>query len=399
MLLALGVTLVLRGWQILATAYAASWQTATGQATPNGAPNEYFVFSPSGPSPGLGPVLGNWDGEWYERIATLGYPDATQKLSANDAWASAFPPGFPLMARIVMEASGLPFVWASLLLNTVLTLLATALLYRLLRSRDVGPRPASWASIGISLLPSSPVLMAAYSEALALVFLLAALRWLTDRRYIFATIAVVGLAFTRPVAVAFVPVVLAHAAIQWRQEPRGPSWRTSGGVVALLMCAALSPWMWPWTAAAVYGVPEAADLDGSARVGHTAKGVGGYFVFAWEAGGPLVFVLLTLLLALLVGVPAALSRRMGWPPELAVWGASYLVLVLVVTPVTPGFIRYLVLAAPLLVAIFAAPMTRITPLRVGVLAVLVAISLWSQWLWIRYLLVLDPAPHLIPWPP
>jgi hypothetical protein len=32
-------------------------------------------------------------------------------------------------------------------------------------------------------------------------------------------------------------------------------------------------------------------------------------------------------------------------------------------------------------------------------AVLTAAALWTQWFWIRYLYILDPAPALLPWPP
>jgi hypothetical protein len=399
LLVALGATLVIRSLQLVAIAIASTHQAATGPVNPAGSPARYFVFSPSPASPGLGAVLANWDGQWYERIATMGYPPAAAVQSANDAWTTAFPPGFPLLARAVMEVSGLSFAWASLLLNTILTLLAVALLYGILRSQGVPDRLACAAAIGISLLPSAPVLLASYSEALALVLLLLALRLLLVYRYVMAAVVVLCLSFTRPIAVAFVLVLLVHATTRWLRQPRTVARGEWLGMGAVLASSSISPWVWPQTAALLFGVPDGTQYAGSDRTEQIVAGLGGYVGAAWSAGGVPLVITLLLCLCVLVGVPALLSHGMGWPVELSIWGASYIGLVVIATPVTPGFLRYLVLAAPLLVAVFAAPLARLTPIRVVAFAGLVSLSLWFQWFWIRYLFILDPAPELLPWAP
>ena len=85
--------------------------------------------------------------------------------------------------------------------------------------------------------------------------------------------------------------------------------------------------------------------------------------------------------------------------KLLAWGAAYVAMVILVTPTTPGFLRYLVLAAPLIVVLIAAPLARPSPGKTILLVVLVGAGLWGQWLWIRYLFILDPAPYLGPWAP
>ena len=379
---------------------ASANQSATGRATLDGDPTRYFVYSATPAEPGLGGVLGNWDGQWYMRIAEAGYPPVDFVRSANDAWVSAFPPGFPMLARATMAATGLPFVWASLLINTVLTLSAVLLLFQLLQSSGIAARPSAAASVGVSLLPASPVLIAAYSEALALALVILALRLLISRRYLVMALAVMALALTRPIAIAFAPVVAIHAASRWRTEHRAVPWGAWAGMGVAVVTAGVSAWVWPKTAARLYGVPEGASLSGSARTDQIASGLGsGYLRTTWSYGGAGVLALLLLALVMLVGIPTLLGLQIGWPAELLVWGSAYVAMVIVATAIHPGFIRYLLLAAPLLVTMFAAPLARPRPTKIALVGVLVLASLWAQWFWIRYLFILDPPPSLLPWAP
>ncbi|PKW27176.1 hypothetical protein ATL31_2014 [Phycicoccus duodecadis] len=394
------VTVVVRLAEIIALKIGAEAQSATGPATPDGVPGHYFVYSPSPASPGLGAVLGNWDGEWYERIAMLGYPRGDEIASANDAYVSGFPPGFPLLARVTTEISGLSFVWSSVLLNTVLSLATVVLLHGLLRSRGLPARVAAVGAAAVSLLPSSPVLVAAYSEPLALLFLVVALRLILEHRYLVAAVAILGLALTRPVAVAFVPVLLIHAVLRFRVDRRlmpARSWATLS--VATLVAAA-SPWVWPRVAVWIYGRSESVANSGASRTDQIASGLGsGYLRTTLDVGGPPALVLLALAFLALVGVPAVVGLRTGWPVELLAWGAAYLAMVIIATPITPGFLRYLVLAAPLFGPLFAAPFARMSRPHLAFVATLTAACLWAQWFWIRYLFILDPAPALLPWSP
>lgn len=398
LLVALVAVLVLRGLQLVALAVASSAQLASGPRTQDGTPFDYYVFEPSPAGAGLEHVLANWDGQWYQRIATIGYPQAADVTSANDAWASAFPPGFPLVTRVVTEVTGLPFAWAGFVVSTVCSLLAVVLLHGLLRPR-AGERVAAAAAVGTALLPGSPVLGVAYSEALALVLVLLALRLLLAHRYLPCSLAVLALALTRPVAVAFLAVVVVHAVLRLRREGRlaAPAW---AGLAVAAAISAVSPWVWPKLAAALYGVPDLTQFVGASRTDQIASSLfSGYVGTAWSLGGPGVLALFVVVVGAALGGTSLLALRLGWPVEVIVWGVAYLGMVLVATPVTPGFVRYLVLAAPFLTVLLAAPAARPGRWRTMVLAGLVVGCLLAQWFWVRYLFVLDPAPALYPWAP
>ena len=391
------VSLGIRCLQLLALKFASGTQAASGPATGDGDPFDYFVFSPSVASPGLGPVLGNWDGQWYMRIATIGYPRADQVHSATDAWASAFPPGFPVLARATMSVTGLPFVWAALLINTLLALGAAVLLYELIRSTGSTSRVAVAAGIGVALLPPSPVLVVAYSEALALLLVIVALRLLLAHRYLWMNVAVLGLAVTRPVALAFAPVVLIHAVLRWRAEGHSVARRQWGGMAAAATVAAVSPWVWPWVAARVYGVPDDTQYVGSERTEQIVAGLGSGYLPNALAGSGLSGLLFVLAISLLVvGVPVLLAVRLQWASELIAWGAAYSAMLILVTPPSPSILRYLVLAAPLFVVVFAALVARPLPGKTIILTLLVAACLCSQIAWIRYLLILDSSSSFAP---
>lgn len=390
-------TLVIRSFQLLAFKVASVNQAATGPSLADGNKDQYYVYAPSPASPGLGPVLGNWDGQWYMRIASAGYPRADQVQSAQDAWVSAFPPGFSVVARGTMVLTGLPFVWAALLMNTVLTLAAVVLLYRTLRSSGLATGVCVAAGIGVSLLPASPVLVAAYSEALALLLVILTLQLLLTHRYLVASVAILALAFTRPVAIAFVPAVLAHSILRWRADGESVRRREWGAMGVAMVVAALSPWMWPSMAARLFGVPDGTEYIGSARTEQVLSGLGsGYLTNALAGSGIRGLVVVSASALLALGVPLLLALRLGWPLEVVVWGASYVAMLIVVTPPSPSILRYLVLAAPLLVVLFAALVAHPSPVKTAVLLLVVGAFLWFQWLWILDLFIFDPTSRLAP---
>lgn len=384
---------------------ASSHQAATGPANPGGRPSDYFVHTSTPAAPGLAAVLTNWDGQWYERIATDGYPTAAESHSANDSWTWAFPPLFPLLARLVMALTGLGFPVAAVALNLALGLAATLLLHGLLRPY-LGRPLALLSAVAFNTFMTAPLLTVAYSEAAALVFLLLALRATVDRRYLLALLSVLLLAFTRPIAVPFAAVFAVHAFSRWRARRSDPFGR--GAQMALLAAVAASlasPFLWNALAAHFFEAtrPAVGPADGSG-VSRTSSMLGS-FDFGWVGGlthlagvGGALLVLGVLTLGLTLAYVAA--RRLRMPAELRVWGAVYVVFVIAVTPVTPGLLRYLLLAAPLLVSVQVVPATwKKRDAGMATLAVITAAALWSQWWWIRYLYILDPAPNLLPWPP
>src|SRR5690606_16412709 len=113
-----------------------------------------------------------WDGRWYQRIAEEGYPaelprDETGQVRQN-AWA--FYPVFPLLGRVVMGLTGLPFPVAATLVSVLLGYAAALVMAFLLRERVGGT--AALATVALfAAFPAAPTLQIAYTESLAALLL------------------------------------------------------------------------------------------------------------------------------------------------------------------------------------------------------------------------------------
>jgi hypothetical protein len=387
--------------------FASSAQAASGPANPLGNPSEYFVHTPTPASPGLGNMLTNWDGQWYERIAVDGYPTGPESRSANDAWTWAFPPLFPMLVRLVMAVTRLGFPVASVVLNLVLGGVATALLYGLLRA-SLSTTVAAVGALSLSVFMSAPLFGLAYSEPVALVLLLVAVRATLAQRYTASLLAVILLAFTRPIAVPLTAVFAVHWWLRWRSRRTSHLGPGTHLILAANTVAALaSPFLWNAVATVRFGsaasTVEQSDnpLSGVARTTSMISTFEfGWLGGVWRIAGATGVLLVILVAGLTLGLAVTASKRLSLPLELPVWGVTYTGFVLLVTPPTPGLIRYLLLAGPLLVTLHVVPLVwRKGPAGVVVFGVITAVGLWSQWFWIRYLYILDPAPALLPWPP
>lgn len=387
--------------------FASSAQAASGPANPLGNPSEYYVHTATPASPGLGSLLTNWDGQWYERIAVDGYPTGAESRSANDAWTWAFPPLFPMLARLVMAVTGLGFPLASVVLNLVLGGVATALLYGLLRT-SLSTGLATAGALSLSAFISAPLFGLAYSEPAALVLLLVALRAMLAQRYAASLLAVILLAFTRPIAVPLAAVFAVHWWLRWRSRRTsdlGPG--THAILVANTLAALASPFLWNAVATVRFGSAASAveqpesPMSGVARTSSMISTFEfGWLGGVWRIAGLAGALLVVLVAALTLALAVTASRRLSLPVELPVWGVTYTAFVLLVTPPTPGLIRYLLLATPLLVALHVVPLVwRKRRAGLAVFGLIWAVGLWSQWFWIRYLYILDPGPAQLPWPP
>jgi len=100
----------------------------------------------------------NWDGQWYLRIARLGYQ------SVN---ATAFFPLYPLAVRGLATVSGHAWVAAAVAASLAFYVVAMVLLYRLV-IMDYGPRVAGATVAFACVYPLSFFYQAAYSESLFL---------------------------------------------------------------------------------------------------------------------------------------------------------------------------------------------------------------------------------------
>ena len=109
----------------------------------------------------------------------------------------------------------------------------------------------------------------------------------------------------------------------------------------------------------------------------------------WEWGGLAGVLVLAGALVLL----ALLTVRRGasaWSPEVRAWALAYPVFILLTTSPGPSSPRHFLLAFPLM---WPLPERATSPsdrrLRLATIAVLIAVGLASQWLWIDHFLVVS----------
>jgi hypothetical protein len=339
--------------------------------------------------PPYGEFVSMWDGDRYRVIAEQGYPLPLPVDAAGEPTQSewAFFPAYPALVRLVQEATGLGFRDLAPTVSLLCGFAAAVLVYRLFRRRAARTE----ALLGVAVLgvfPTAPVLQYSYSEALCVLALAASLYLLTTRRYLAALPAVAVLGLTRPAAVPFALVVLAHLVVRWREREVDPF--PPAAVAKVLLLGAVS------TLAAL-AMPAATAVAAGRPDGYTAVQVAWrvqdemeYFTpWAWMARylldgwGPVVLLLLVVgTLAVLASRPA---RALG--VEMWAWCAAYaLYLAAVLDPFT-SLPRFLLLFFPLALAVVTA--ARGWP-RVVLLTAWFAVSVWLQWQWVSVLWVFTP---------
>ncbi|WP_426594598.1 hypothetical protein ACPPVS_03490 [Cellulomonas sp. McL0617] len=360
----------------------------------------------TGPHPGYFPYVGfMFDGSWYRQIAESGYPAQLPVGAAGDvqqnAWA--FYPLFPFLTRGVMEITRLPWEVAAPTVALLLGAVAMLLIYRAVDQgapRAVRARPGlPLATVAlVSVFPTAAVLQTAYSEALALALIAAALLLLIRRHYAWMAVAVLALGFTRAVALPMAAVVVVHAAVRWwnaRRQTDTFTWRTAVGLGLLTVWSAASGLLWPAVCGWVTGVS-----DGYLQTQEAWRGVRSVAPFyGWtyvpnfwfgDLAIPVVVLGFALVIAVLV-VPAA--WRLG--NELHSWAAAYVVYIAAVVEPGSSLARFLLLAYPL-GAVTAGVVTRPAAARrwwfVGVLLLMFGL----QFLWVREMWQANAGPD---WPP
>jgi hypothetical protein len=344
---------------------------------------DYHVFDPTPAAPGYAGVVANWDGQWYWRIATLGYEvPAPGSAGERDAlWAWAFPPGYPAIVRGLMSVTGLSFTWAATVVSVLAGAAAMVLMYRLVR-RHAGHFLATVTVVLSSFFVSAPLLQVAYSESLAMLLLMATLNLLADRRYWWAALCVVLLAFTRIVTLPLLLVVLAHAWARWRTD--GPFWRADRrGALGLALVAGASAvgtvlWMLVaslfigWEAGTKRSLNQRGTFQGWFRDLHQLFGLPG--------------MLLLVAFVVLLGLNLFTSRGRVWGPELRAWSLAYPLYLFWFTPLLPAVFRYLLLVPTLPVLLLGTP-RRPTKIAIIVVAVAVACLLVGQYWYAGNILV------------
>jgi hypothetical protein len=322
-----------------------------------------------------------WDSGWYHTIAAVGYPSVLPSADGHvleNAWA--FMPGYPVLVRLLMDVTALPWEPVSVLVSLAFSLAGALAFYRLLSLR----LPASAALFSVVLLcvaPLSPIMQVSYAESMAAFLLTMALYLLLTRRYFWMLPVIALLALTRPTALALALTLALHLGYRWlRRSKESFPIRERVGAIVVATFTVLAGLAWPVIAWVVTGLPSAytdtelawrAPFIGSRELVPFSAWIQGA---AFWIPGPVGIIALGLFVALFVTLlffPAV--RRLG--ADLVFWIVSYTVYLLAVFFPQSSIFRLLMPLSPLLGAL-AQPRSRIYR------ACLVVLFLVGQWGWL-----------------
>lgn len=340
-----------------------------------------------------------WDGQWYERIATEGYPE---QLPVDDRgqvrqnpWA--FYPIFPMLARGLMALTGWSFAVSGTVVATVLGYAAALLVAGLLRDKLGAPVALG----GVALLgsfPASPTFQVAYTESLALLLLAAVLWLLVRERWWWAAVVALLAGLARPIALPLGLVALVCVVVRWRRRHERPvPPREWGAMLATLVSCGLSGLVWPTIAAWRTGVPDAYTLTMSSWRG--GEPVTPFLPSVeraqWLWGDVLGLVVLAAGLGLLVlAVMGPWAAGLG--PAMRTWCLGYALYLFAALDPWTSIYRYLMLLFPLYVVMVGggwSPGTRrggdqprwLLVTRTVVLAgLMIAWQVWWTWYLFRF---------------
>lgn len=357
------------------------------------APGEYsgyFAHSAYPADPGYLAVTTNWDGQWYEFIATEGYqqPGFASVDAAHQAWAWAFPPAYPMLVRLFMAPTGLSFPVASTVLNLLLGAVAMLLLFRLLDT--AGGRFVAASGVALwSCFVSAPLFQAAYSESLGACLLLASFLTLRSRKYWLAALIVFALSLTRIITPPLVAVVAVHAFSRWRSDDR-PTRSEWAGLGAVGVISVTGAFHWSWIASLLSG-PDIAFARTQMLSDHRLEWfTKSYAAVGWVGPG---FTVACVALAVLFSLS---ERSSAWGLENRAWLAAYVTYLALVTPLTSGILRYLLLAPTLGLALVGGASAHPTRARVTWIALICVLGLALQYWWISRAFVFASAVTLVP---
>lgn len=361
----------------------------------------YHLNYPSPADPGYSLIAANWDGQWYRRIAAVGYPlhlpvGPDGHVSMN-TWA--FYPLYPLAVALLSRLSGAAFTAVAPVLSLALGAVAVLCLYRLLRG-TTSRLTASATTLLTCTFMAAPALQLDYTESLALLLVCASLMLVRQRRYAGFAVVALALALTRPIALALVPVVVAHWLARHRCRDRDPFTPADRWRVGLLVpwCAAVTG-LWPLIAAVATHNSSAYLQTMAAWKSYRANiPVLSWLGYVWRGDGVAGLLLCAVASALLVLVVRRPAAR-AWGTEVRTWAWAYPAYLFMAAAPGPSIIRYLLLAFPLM---WPLPETdgfrTATPAKRAALPVLALTGLLLQWVWISHFVVISELPVRGPFP-
>jgi hypothetical protein len=348
-----------------------------------------YQFSPHPDSPGYLGLITNWDGQWYERIATNGYhlPLAGDPNGKDALWAFAFLPMFPTVVGAMMTVTGLSFGVCATIVNLVAGGAAMVVMFALVE-RTAGRFAAIVTVLFANCFLAAPLFQAAYSESIALLLVCTLLLLIARRHYGLAVAAVILLSLTRLVTPPLAIVVIVHAVARYRGRAQDPIRRAEIAAMAVLVVAsAASVSLWSTITNAITSGVKATGANRGSVSNAVVAGRFGWFTNAYEhlgligVGGVALLVVMFVVLAL-----SPLSRT--WGNEVRTWFAIYPIFLLFVAGVHAGVFRYMLLAFPLALLMIGSPEPGSIPRKRAALVVTVCVvSLALQIPWVSHALV------------
>jgi hypothetical protein len=265
-----------------------------------------------------------WDGGWFVRVATEGYPhtysyDDNGQMVGNGL---AFFPLYPLLIR-GLHALGLDAGTAAITISWLAGAVAAVLVYLL--GKALGSRRVGYALVVLFCAqPMSVVLAMGYSEALFSALVIGMLYAAHRGAFLWAGVLGLGAALTRPTGLAAALALAAAAALALRQRAYG--WRpVIGAVIALagvpgylLWVAARVGSLSAWFAIQTAGWGTTFDYGGSTW---------GFLSTAIHQGNGWVQVSVAFILIAAVVAAIVAAARRTWLP-LTVYGLLALILVI-----------------------------------------------------------------------
>jgi len=349
-----------------------------------------YQFTPHPQSPGYLGLITNWDGQWYERIATNGYhlPAAGDPQGKDALWTFAFLPVFPLVVGAIMAVTGLSFAVCATIVNLMAGGAAMVVMFALVE-RTAGRFAAGVTVLFTCCFVAAPLLQAAYSESISLLLVCTVLLLIAQRRYAWAVAAVVLLSLTRLVTPPLAVVVIVHAFVRYRGRAKDPIQR--GEVVwmaVLTVVSATSVSLWSTITSTITSGVRATGANRGSVSNAVVAGRLGWFTNAYEHIGSIGVVGLALLVVLLVVLAVSRVTR-TWGVEVRTWFAIYPIFLLFVAGVHTGMLRYLLVAFPLALLMIGSPQPDAIPRKRAALVVTVSvISLALQIPWVTHALVI-----------
>lgn len=341
-----------------------------------------------------------WDARWYESIVYFGYPKVLPTNAfgyvGQNAWA--FLPGYPIAVKLVMFLFGLGFQKAAVAISLIFGFLTCIVMYLLQRSLFSRDR-AMLCVLLFAFNPLSPLFQFGYADTYSLFFVLLALWFLRLREYALLVAVLPGIAFSRPIALAFALGLILLFLMRCVKSRQGKEEFPKKDFISLLIAsvvAVILGFVWPVIAGIFSGRLDAylatelswrIYMQSDPHFAIFQPWFLAFYFYATYFGMPGWIGILTaaVIILILLFVLFCYIRRLG--DEIFSWSAAYIVYILAVFFPQSSVFRIALPLSPALVLLAR---------RKSVVIIFLVLSVILQFVWLDVLWVIspggDPAP-------